>query len=420
MKKLNDLLQERSDLVGKMDAILNKAQTENRKRTETETNEWNAHNARITEINAEIQVLERQAELNRTIAGQQPLDKEDKNAVKRYDLAKAIRETRSNSLSGLEKEMHQEAEKELRGVTGVLGNLYIPSMFIRRGYLPGDVMKRANEETKTTGAAAGWIPTFTESADLGLVVASPLYRDLGVTVYENLVAGKLDLPFSQGNTATAPAEQSAISQSVPTKTKGTLTAGRIGGWQNFTQETLAESSVLPSLLGDMIASIDRKVGSMVALDAVAVNVMSGFATSDTGAAITYAGLLAMISNLTSDMFVSEKFLLSKALFYFLASKVKESGTADYIVNFLQGNNIGRIGGIQAFGTSFLPLHDSTKYDVIYGDWKQSYVGFWGGVQLLIDPYTGSDNGYVKITFSRMGAVDSNPYAFDSKRNVTLA
>jgi len=421
MKKLNDLLVERTEKIRQMDAILNKATGENRKRTEQESNEWKAASERVNELNAEIEVLERQAELNRTIAGQAPLDKEEKKAVKRYDFVKAVTEARSGILTGLEKEMHDEAAKELRGVSGAIGNLFLPQMFVNRSYLSRDERsKRANEETKTTGASSGWIPTFTEDADMGLVVASPLYRDLGVTVYENLMSGKLEIPFSQGNSASSPNEQSAATQSVPTKTKGTLTAGRIQGWQNFTQESLSEQSVLPSILADMIGAIDRKVGSMVALDAVAVNVMSGFATSDTAAAITYAGLLAQISALTSDMFVNEKFLLSKDLFYFLASKVKESGTADYIVNFLQGNNQGRIGGIQAFGTSFLPLHDSTKYDAIYGDWKQAYVGFWGGVQLLIDPYTGSDSGYVKITFARMGAVDSNPYAFAAKRNISLA
>lgn len=421
MKKLNDLLVKRTEKIREMDSILGKVETEKRKRTDEESTRWNTLNGEVQELTDEIKVLERQAELNRTLAGLDPLEKPEKEAIKRYDFVKAVREARGGVLSGLEKEMHSEAEKELRGVSGAIGNLYLPQMFVKRMYLSRDErLKRANEETKTTGAASGWIPTFVEDADMGLVVASPLYRDLGVTVYENLQAGKLELPFSQGNSASTPNEQSAATQSTPTKTKGTLTAGRIAGWQNFTMESLAEQSVLPSILADMIGAIDRRVGYMVANDAVATNVMSGFATSDTAAAITYAGLLAQISALTSDMFVSEKFLLSKALFYFLASKVKESGTADYIVNFLQGNNQGRIGGIQAFGTSFLPVHDTNKYDSIYGDWKQSYVGFWGGVQLLIDPYTGSDNGYVKITFARMGAVDSNPYAFNSKRNISLA
>lgn len=415
MKKLVDLLNERTEKIGKMEAILNKAQTENRKRTEAESTEWTSLDTEVRSLSEEIKILERQNALNLEIAGNNPPDKESRNAIKRFNLAKAIREAQKGALTGLEREMHDEGEKEIRHLDGVVGNLYIPSMLIGRSY------KRANEETKTTGAAGGHIPTFTENADMGLVVASPLYRDLGCTVYENLTSGKLEIPFSQGNVAASVAEESAASQSVPTKSKGTLTAGRVQGWQKFTTNYLSESAVLPSLIADMISAVDRGVGNAAILDNVATNVMSGFATSDTAAAITWAGLLAQISAITSDQFQNEAFVMSKALFYFLASKEKATNTAKFIVDLMAGgNNLGMVGGVKAFGTSFLPLHDTNKYDAVYGDYKQMYIGFWGGVQLLIDPFTSSDNGYVKITFSRMAAWDSNPYAFAAKRNISLA
>ncbi len=204
----------------------------------------------------------------------------------------------------------------------------------------------------------------------GLVVANPLYREIGATVYEGLTAGKLEIPFSKGFTAAAVAEQSDASQSVPTTAKGTLTATRYQGWQKYTQEYLAESVVMPSLMADMIQSVDRAVGSALVNDAIAVAIMSGFGAADTTATLTWNTVLDIIAATISDNFVNEGFVMSKALFYQLAATEKGSGTAKFILDAMTGKGKGSIFGIPAFGTGFLPVHDTDSYDIAYGDWKQ--------------------------------------------------
>ena len=405
MKKLNDLLVERSNLVGKMSEILSRVQSENRARTAEETTEWNGYNERVTNLSAEIEVLERQLALNQIIASQ--TNPESEALKKRYNVAKAIRQASQGNLDGLEREMHQEAEKEVRHLSGVVGNLYIPSMLI----------SRANEETKTTGLSAGHIPLGV--APGAFSVAKPLYMELGCTVYENLVAGKLDIPFSKGSTVALVAEEGATGQNVPTKTKGTLTASRYHAWQKYTQEYLAESAVLDSLIGDWIASVDRGIGSAAINAAVAANVMAGFGTADAGAALTWDGLLAILAAIDHSDAVSENLVMSKQLFYKLAGTPKVAGDARMILEGGAGGMKGNVFGINAHGTPFLPVQAATKYGIVYGDFKQVYVGTWGGIQLLVDPFTSSDNGYVKVTFGRMASVAANPYAVASKRNVTV-
>lgn len=416
MKKLNDLLIERSDKIGEMSGILSTAHEAKRERTADEKTTWERLNGEVTTLSEEIAVQERQEALDKEAARNKPLDKPEAEVVQRYDLSRAIMAVGSGrALDGVEAEMHQEASRALQKVSGVIGNILIPDMIIQRAYM--DPAKRANEETKTTGLAAGHIPLAV--GDPNFVVARPLYREMGCTVYEGLGAGKLDLPFSQGNTANIVAEEGTAVQSVPTDTKGTLTARRFQGWQNFTNEYLAESALMPQMMADFLGAIDRGVGTALMLDAVAVSVKSGYATSDVKAALTYAIVLAMISGLTSDFFVSEGFVMSKSVFYKLATTVKATNQS-LIMDFLKGNNLGTMSGIKSAATGFLPVHDTDKYDIIYGDWKQAFVGFWGGAQILVDPFTASDDGYTKITFSRIGAVDSNPYAFASIRNVDSA
>lgn len=404
MKKLNDLKIERSTLITAMDEIVKRSE---KGMTEDDKTAWSENEKRVNEIDEEVKTLERQLELNKTLA--RGREKEEDKVAKRYDLGKAITEARGDKLSGLELEMHQEAEKELRGVSGVLGNLYIPQMLI----------KRANEETKTTGAAAGHIPT--QVGDLGVVVPDPLYKKIGATVYENLPPGILELPFSKGHTAAAVSETSSASQSVPTDTKGTLTPIRYQGWQKFTQDYLSASALMTQVTADMIAAVERGIGNALVDDAIAANVMTGFATSDTVAALTWNGILDLMAEVDGDFFEREAFLMSKALFYELAAKVRVASTdSRMILDIVTGANEGRITGVPAFGTSFLAVHDTNKYDIMYGDAKELYVGTWGGVQILVDPYSSSDTGYVKITFSRMAAVDTNPYAVASKRNAAIS
>jgi len=416
MKKLNDLLIDRSTKIGRMSEILETARSEKRERTEDEKSEWQRLDGEVKEHSDEIKTLERQAELDREEAARKPLEKPEADVLRNYDFSKAIMALGNRQgIEGLEAEMHQEARREVGPAVNLSGNLYVPKFICDRMYMTA--AQRANEETKTTGLAAGHIPLAV--GDPSFVVPKPLYREMGATVYENLGTGKLDLPFSQGHTADQVAEAGTAVQSVPTDTKGTLSASRFQGWQNYTMEYLAESAVMNQVFADKLMAIDRGIGKALALDAVAVNVMTGYATTDTKAALTYAIVLSMISEIESDSFVSEGFVMSKGVFYKLAQTVVGTDQA-MVLNFLEGNNRGKISGINSAGTAFLPVHDTDKYDIIYGDWKEGYVGLWGGAQILVDPFSNSDDGYTKLTFYRMGAVDSNPYAFASIRNVDIA
>lgn len=419
MKRITDLKTERATLIASMQEIVTRsvdaegnpvkdAEGKLVERTEADTKTWNEADKRVMVIDAEVKVLERQAALNLTIAGAAPVKEIDK-VTKRYDLVKAIREARTGGVTGLEAEMHQEAERELAKTTGVVGNLFIPAMLI----------KRANEATKTTELAAGHIPT--QVGGLDVVAASPLYRELGCTIYEGLSAGKLDIPFSKGHTAAAVAEESAAAQSVPTDTKGTLTASRYQGWQTFTNEYLAESALMGQVIADMVESIDRGIGADMAVLVVTANIMSGFEAATATAALTWNGVLDIIADVESSSFKREGFVASKALFYELAAMPKVATySAEMVISFLEGNNKGRIAGIGVDGTSFLPVHDTDSYDLAYGDFAKAYIGMWSGVQLLVDPYTASDDGYTKITFSRMADVVVNPYGFASKRNCGIS
>ena len=147
------------------------------------------------------------------------------------------------------------------------------------------------------------------------------------------------------------------------------------------------------------------------------SIQSGRTASSTAAAITYAQALQMIASLTTDDFVNEHFVMARELYYHLLNKDRGTDTGRYFIDDRAGNSIN---GIPAHPTSDLPVHSSTKHDIVYGDWNGVYVGFYTGLRLMADPYTAGDDGEIKMRFSRLGDVIADPYRFKSFRNVSLA
>lgn len=408
MKKIAELKQERANLIKGMQYIVDTASNEKRSLNDTEQSDWQAKDERVKAIDDEVKTLERQESLNLSIVSERKKDNAE-TVAKRYNLGKAISEARNGNLSGLEAEMHQEAKNELQGVSGARGNLYIPAMMLEK--------RTENPITKTTGGNAGHIST--QVGALDVVAPTPLYETLGATVYPNLAGGKLELPFAKGHTAGKVNEGASASKGRATKTKGTLTASRFQGYELFSQEYLAESAVHPAMLGDMVAAIDRAIGKELVAEAATANVLTGYTHTADAAATDFEGVLALMSALDNETFAKEGLVMSKELFYALAGTEKASNTAQFIIQMIEKGK-GYFAGVDAYGTSFLPAAGTGRYQMVYGDWSRAFVGFWGGVQLLIDPYSASDDGEIKITFSRMADVAANPYAFASKRNVALS
>lgn len=403
MKKIHELKKERAEFVESMRSIIEVCEKEKRTKTEEEVKRWDDLDAKIEGINTQIEDAQRMEDFNKYLletedAGEK---REKSKMAKRYDLSKAIMGFRNHTLSGVEKEVHEIGvglwERSGQMSTGLIVPEFIFS-------------KRANEETTTTGA--GHIPT--QVAPLDVVASPAMYDILGATVYNGLTS-KISLPFSKGNVAAKVAEEGTAAQSVATKSSGTLEASRFQGWQIYSWNYLSQSAVMPQLLADMIESIDRAISKELLAEAVAAAPLAGYLTSTAKAAVTYPAVLKLLAALETDTFKSGAFVASKALYHKLEGTEKVSGAGRFII---EG---GILNGEKAFGSSQLAVHDTDKYDLIYGDWARSYVGFYsGGIEILVDPYTASNTGQTKLTWHRLADTAVNPYAFASIRNADIA
>ena len=83
-----------------------------------------------------------------------------------------------------------------------------------------------------------------------------------------------------------------------------------------------------------------------------------------------------------------------------------------------------INGYNAFSTDSLAASNGgssgTAFDVLFGLWKAAYIGQWGGMELIVDPYTYALEGEYRITANGLFDTSvSNPLHFAAIRNATV-
>ena len=256
---------------------------------------------------------------------------------------------------------------------------------------------------------------------LDINTSIPLFEKLGATVLRGLKS-KLTLNFSDGHDSAFIAEAGNAVESSPTRATAVLDPRRVGGQKIFSNEFLSVSKLMDQEFADMLESVDRALSKEMLAQAVAANVNAAFETGDTAAFLTYANAVNIQSGLEIDDFKRPAYVMSAQVFHYAQGNEKVSGSGTYIVDQNIDRNIhtSGIGGQAAFGTTDLPLHDSTKYDIIWGDWSRAFIGMYEGLEILVDPYTGGTAGLTKFIFTRMADTVVNPAGFQSYRNIKIA
>ena len=112
-------------------------------------------------------------------------------------------------------------------------------------------------------------------------------------------------------------------------------------------------------------------------------------TSFAGAVPTWAEVVAMESAVAVDNALQGTlgYAIEPAMRGSLKTTEKATNTAQFIMtekgNTLNGYNCGVSSQV-------------TSGDVFFGNWADLIIGFWGGLDVLVDPYTGSLSGTVRL------------------------
>lgn len=379
----------RDGLHAEMDTLANKAEL-----TAEEKTRWSELMAEVRNLDAEIRIEEEREEHLRNNAGEsgRNLSGKEERDLASYSFVKAIKEVMSKGgLTGLELEMHQEAEREASAISQQIAGFGISTKVLS--------MKQHKRADITTSTAP-----LVQTNLVGFIDA--LYAKLfavqaGATVYSGLV-GNLSIPRVATAASTGWATEVADASDAGSDTESvSLTPKRLTCYQDISklligQSVLNAEQMLRSLfLSAMYVELEK------ALIAGAVNGPTGIlstssignvAGGDNGAAPTLAHMLALIKTIAAAdaEFGNLAFAVSPAGRWKLQSTALETGHPERV---WAPNVPNQLLGYNAYVSSAIPdnLTKGNQSEVcsaiLFANWQELIIAQFGPIDVLVDPYT---------------------------------
>lgn len=442
MRTKKQILEERAEKYNSVEALVNKRKAENRNWTAEEAAEFDAAEARIQELDTELQAVDKEERAALMIAARsagQPIqgkfsDKEERDLDK-YSLRKVmLSKLEGRGLDGIEAEMHEEGKQErIQAGASVDTGYIIPDSVLSRLAIK-HLSKRAVTATGGSGAQGGHNIATDVMGYVEILRERSLILQLGAQYLTGMV-GNFQMP--RENAVFRPgwkAENAATDVTSPTFTKADFTPKRLTGEMEISLQFLRQVS--PAVEGYLLQQII--LGHAEAIDfagfagptggASPVGILydSDVAVTEIGAnggAITQVILDTLDQALRGRKQYGQTNIVTTAKIRRVLRNLPIASGSDLFVWDRRDNNID---GKPAFDTTHLP-DNLTKGDssgicsaLIEGVFADSMFAQWGGTEILNDPYTKASNGLVRMVSHQY--VDfhvTRPASFQVVKDITV-
>ena len=361
----------------------------------------------------------------RAEASQRVFTPKEEKEIRSFSISKFLRQSLpGETMDGIEAEMAQEGKREFQqSIKGAAEGVFLPSALLRMYYY-------------TNASEANYGQAFVEQTALtyiGKLRNATIGRRLGVRYLDGLQG---NIAFVTGGADAAwVAEEAAASKEKPAYTKAVMSPKRLQVLQGVTYDLMHQSS---KALDNLIME-DMVKAHAVALDA-AIFAGSGSSGQPTGV-LSASGVNSIAIDtdggpLTYDLLVQmetevgiDNGLLDDTLAYVSNAKVQgKLKTIPQIAGYpYYLMNDGKVNGYPFYMTNSIPgnLTKGSSSGVcsaaIFGNWSEVLVGSWGGMQLIVDPYTAKANGVLEISAAAYHDVlVRTPQAFCKIVDITTA
>jgi HK97 family phage major capsid protein len=243
--------------------------------------------------------------------------------------------------------------------------------------------------TVSTNVMAG---SFIETLENAMVTNA-----LGATILRDLV-GNVAIPrMTAGSTAYWVAENGDITESDQTFDQVTLSPKTVGAMTEISRKTLLQSSL------DIEALIRNELAMRLAL-AIDSKAVTGDGTSNTPTGImstsgigsktfaalgapTFGEVVDVESQVSIDnaLMGSLSYLTTAAMAGGMKQKAKDAGSGRFVIEDGQAN-----------GYPVALSNTVTANSLLFGNWADLLIGFWGGLDVNVDTSTGSASGRVRV------------------------
>ncbi|MFV0303063.1 MAG: phage major capsid protein [Paracoccus sp. (in: a-proteobacteria)] len=380
MTTLNTLREERAKKAMEMRGLADTAKAANRDLDEGERNRFDVLDGELSKLEARIKVEEKLAHYERfEERGESVQHPEMRNMVASYSAAKAISEAMNGRLTGIEAEMHAELSRGRGETRGIM--------------MPTEVFLESRALTTTT--PAGLPGGNLIGTDLAPITdrrrAALLIEKMGSTVLRGLT-GNLDLPrMAQSGSARWIAEHTNATRSDAGFSKTSMTPKTVTAEYEISRRMLLQSQVAlePLLRADLGFLLSQ------ALDAAAIR--GGGANEPTGilenADVVQMANAVLSSDLTADLIAALEaddvtgttaFLTNPRVMSVVRKMKDGDGHTFSLAEFFHGKTVEATNQVPFTTAAAAPAPE--KYPLIYGEWASLYLGYWSGIDLLVNPY----------------------------------
>ena len=378
MKNSKELKEMRSDIISSLESIKDVATTEERDLTQDENNQVDGFLTEVDELDVKIERSEKMEKSLRDAAkvtGTIVEPKKNKD-VETFSFQEAMRQAYTGNLSGIVKEMDQEARNEARYTGQNFKGIAIPSM----------ILTRAAVGTGAVNATSTM--SFTDQLEKQLVLAQA-----GANFYSGVDNMKFPV-ISAVNSYFVPEAGGSAGAANGTASSITLSPKKLISVVNVSNEALVQNASLE-------AALQRNMAASIA--ATFENALLDTADVTNAPASIFADAAAISTGVTAGDFVDlETALLDAGVMLGDGVKYLLDGDAYKIVKGLAQvssvspiwDNANReLNGYGAFATGNLATSGvSGKAHALCGDFTKVHIAQFGGLDILFDPYTGGATG----------------------------
>ena len=395
---LNDLKGQRSAYYEEFVGIGQKADSEGRSLTEAEQERCDKLDSMVADLDVKIKHKQREQEMVARMAQSGTASNAEQREVERvhgaFSLSRAVAQVANGrNLEGAEAEWAQEAQKEARSQgLQMAGQIAIPSIALR-------ALGDADEHSATTGSGSGSVATVVPAA-IEALRAPTVIEQLGTTVIRN-ATGNLQFPrISTKAVGTGEGEAEENAASTLLMDSVSMTPERVSAKTTYTKQLILQGGaeidalIANDLSAAMNAYVDDRAFDVILADSDVDVFNTG--DDDLDAAMVYAmeaAVLAAGGNLAGAAYVMSP----------KAYELSKSEAAVANVSALWDGQT--FNGYNAIASPYLvnSTLDATGAggNMIFGNFAQGLIlAYFGGIDLLVDPYSAAGNAQVTLHVNR--------------------
>ena len=399
MKTSKFYTEERASVVENMEAIVDSAKVEGRELTDSETKEFDTLNEKASALEAQAK---RAASFEALQASKVEKSEKIENTpkeIREYSFQDAMKAAYSGRLEGLIKEMDQEARNEARYTGQSFKGIAIPSSVLTRA---------------AVGTAAGnatEVMAWTDQLEANLVLASA-----GANFYSGVNNMKFPV-FSSINSGFVPEAGGSAPAANGTASGVTLSPKKLISIVNVSAEALVQNAGIEAALRRNMAQSVAATLENALLDTGDVSNAPASIFADAAAGSTAAVSAATLTALETTVLGNGVQLEGARMAYLMDmdayTKVKTEAQVSS-VSPLYDNRDKTANGYFTFVSSGVAASGASgKEHVLFGDFSKVHIAQFGGLDILVDPYTDGGIGQTRMIVTSLvdGDAVQNDTAF---------